>query len=123
METAGIEPNKLYTVKELAAIVRVHERTVWRWLWAGKFPTRRMGRKHLILGSDVIPMLEARTMGQTSTPAEPEDPVPDDDHDVQAKTRSSPKKGKGSSGGGIRVREQVKRTGEFTNWVEVYNMK
>lgn len=35
---------RLYTAREAAAILKVHERTVLRWVESGRLPARRVGR-------------------------------------------------------------------------------
>ena len=39
---------RLYTVREAAAILKVHERTVVRWIRSGRLSARRMGRRFRI---------------------------------------------------------------------------
>ena len=52
-----IEPNKLYTVSELAKLLGLSERTVLRVKAAGRFPYFKVGRKVFFLGSDLLAKL------------------------------------------------------------------
>ncbi len=41
----GSDAIQLYTVREAAAVLKVHERTVRRWVQSGRLPARRIGRQ------------------------------------------------------------------------------
>jgi excisionase family DNA binding protein len=60
MTERGIVDNKLYTVEEVADFAHVGKRTVWRWIKAGKIPTRRIGRRYLFFGRDITTRLAQR---------------------------------------------------------------
>lgn len=50
-----LEPDRLYTVDELATVLHVHPQTVYRWLREGKVRRAvRPGRKVLLLGKDIL---------------------------------------------------------------------
>lgn len=50
-----LEADRLYTVDELAAILRVHPQTVYRWLREGRIRRAvRPGRKILVLGRELL---------------------------------------------------------------------
>jgi len=44
MQPVTTQTIRLYTPREAAAILKVHERTVLRWIESGRLPARRIGR-------------------------------------------------------------------------------
>jgi len=49
---------KLLTIRETAELLRVSEPTVRRWLRAGAIPSRKLGRRRLILAKDLEKIIE-----------------------------------------------------------------
>src|SRR5437899_1290265 len=56
------------TVREVAALMKVSDLTVRRWIWAGKLPATRIGRVLRIKPSDVERLPQAGR--QSGTPSE-----------------------------------------------------
>ncbi len=55
---------RLYTVREAAAVLKVHERTVLRWVKSGRLAARRIGRQ-IRIDEDAL-----RTCGEPVVPEE-----------------------------------------------------
>lgn len=51
--TYNIKPNKLYTVKETAQILRVEPNTIYKWKYNKKLPFVKSGGKLLFKGSAI----------------------------------------------------------------------
>lgn len=47
-----------YTVQETAQMLKVSERTIWRWIHGGKLAARRFGRQYRIRGADIEKLAE-----------------------------------------------------------------
>ena len=47
-----------YTVQETAQMLKVSERTIWRWIHGGKLAARRFGRQYRIWGADIEKLAE-----------------------------------------------------------------
>lgn len=47
-----------YTVQETAKMLKVSERTIWRWIHGGKLAARRFGRQYRIRGADIEKLAE-----------------------------------------------------------------
>lgn len=47
-----------YTVQETAKMLKVSERTLWRWIHGGKLAARRFGRQYRIRGADIEKLAE-----------------------------------------------------------------
>ena len=79
------EAIRLYTAREAAAILKVHERTVLRWVESGRVPARRVGRliriEERALRTCGQPAATARKPGRPRAGAK------------TAKARSDPRKG------------------------------
>lgn len=60
---------EMLTVEEVAAVLRVHPRSIQRWAHAGRFATVRVGRSYRIPRADVL-----RWMLAASRPAEEHSP-------------------------------------------------
>lgn len=47
-----------YTVQETAKMLKISERTIWRWIHGGKLAARRFGRQYRIRGADIEKLAE-----------------------------------------------------------------
>jgi len=50
-------PNELFTIKEVAAIFKVRERTIWRWSEKGKIEVKTIVGVARICGSEINRLL------------------------------------------------------------------
>lgn len=67
-DQATLEPRtpalpKLLTVRELAQVLGIHEKTVYDWVAKGQLPCVRLGNRLRFLPSDVSRWLQARKEG------------------------------------------------------------
>jgi len=60
VEDRGIE-EEVYTVQEVAELLKVHEATVWRWCRSGDLPAFRVGQQWRIAASDLQRVMEAKS--------------------------------------------------------------
>ncbi len=60
LEGRGVE-EELYTVQEVAELLKVHEATVWRWCRNGDLRAFRAGQQWRIAASDLERVMDART--------------------------------------------------------------
>lgn len=58
LEGRGLE--EVYTVQEVAEILKLHEATVWRWCRSGDLRAFRVGQQWRIAGSDLQRVMDAR---------------------------------------------------------------
>lgn len=54
----GAAEGVYYTVQETAKMLKVSERTIWRWIHGGKLAARRFGRQYRIRGADIEKLAE-----------------------------------------------------------------
>jgi len=59
LEDRGIE-DEVYTVHEVAQLLKVHEATIWRWCRSGNLPAFRVGQQWRIWASDLHRVIDAR---------------------------------------------------------------
>ena len=55
--------SRLLTISEVAYLLRVHEKTLRRWIAAGRFPCIRVGNCIRLSREDVVRWLSARREG------------------------------------------------------------
>ncbi len=60
LEGRDVEEN-LYTVQEVAELLKVHEATVWRWCRSGDLRAFRVGQQWRIAASDLHRLMDAKT--------------------------------------------------------------
>jgi len=60
-----IRPNATYTLEELCLILGVSDPTVRRWLKSRNVKSGRIGRRYLVLGSQLLNALDPILMPQT----------------------------------------------------------
>jgi len=51
---------KLYTTEEIAALFKVHYKTVLRWIKLGKLPATKIGRRYYISEEDLQQLLQKK---------------------------------------------------------------
>lgn len=56
---------KVYTIKEVAEVFRVHKNTIINWKKSGKLPYVKVGRRVLFKESDVKKLMDEYTMTDT----------------------------------------------------------
>jgi len=59
LDRRGIE-EEVYTVQEVAEILKVHEATIWRWCRSGDLPAFQVGQQWRIWASDLHRVIDAR---------------------------------------------------------------
>jgi excisionase family DNA binding protein len=69
-----IDPERMYTIKELATIFAVSERTVSRWLDTKKLKAYVLGGSIRIYGKDIIVAAQAARERVKKTPSGPRTP-------------------------------------------------
>ena len=52
-----IQPNAVYTLRDVCRLLDIGEATARRWLATGKLPARRIGRAYRFLGQDLLDLL------------------------------------------------------------------
>jgi excisionase family DNA binding protein len=57
MDERTIQPDRVYTLEQTAAILQVSLVTARRWAAEGRLPSVKVGRRHHILGRELIKML------------------------------------------------------------------
>ncbi len=60
LEGRGRVDQKVYTVQEVAELLKVHEATVWRWCRSGDLPAFRVGQQWRIAATDLQRAIDAR---------------------------------------------------------------
>lgn len=60
----GIQENRLYTVQEVAGIMRVSPATVYRMIEYYEIKTTKVGKQHRIWGKDIIDYLQKRAINE-----------------------------------------------------------
>ena len=58
-EGPGVE-EEVYTVREVAELLKVHEATIWRWCRSGELPAFRVGQQWRIRAGDLQRVMDAR---------------------------------------------------------------
>jgi len=59
VEDQGVE-EEIYTVREVAELLKVHEATIWRWCRNGELPAFRVGQQWRIRASDLHRLMDAK---------------------------------------------------------------
>lgn len=59
LEGQGVE-EQVYTVQEVAELLKVHEATVWRWCRSGDLPAFRVGQQWRIAAGDLHRLMDAK---------------------------------------------------------------
>jgi len=60
LEARGVKEEEVYTVREVAQLLKVHEATVWRWCRSGDLRAFRVGQQWRIAASDLQRVMNAR---------------------------------------------------------------
>lgn len=61
MSSTPIDPTMYYTPTEVAGVLRVHARTLRRWLGRGEIPSAKLGRRRILVhGQAVLDFLASR---------------------------------------------------------------
>ncbi len=53
MKKTKIDPSKIYTVEQVAALLGVHYLKAYRWVRSGILPSSRFGQSYMIRGYDL----------------------------------------------------------------------